>query len=78
MTVRQRYAKLADHLVGAAEIAEASEVGVSAVCNWIARWDDFPSPLTRFGNADVYARDEIEDCLRRHGRGFNFTRGTKA
>lgn len=50
----------------------AADVTAQAVSNWIARWEDFPAPLARFGNADVYPRDEVTDCLLRHGRSITW------
>lgn len=72
MSIRTRYMKLAEHVVSAAQIAEAADVTAQAVSNWIARWEDFPAPLARFGNADVYPRDEVTDCLLRHGRSITW------
>lgn len=72
MSVRSRYARLDPQIVSAAQIAEAADVTAQAVSNWIARWEDFPAPLARFGNADVYPRDEVTDCLLRHGRSITW------
>ena len=68
MSIRTRYTKLAEHVVSTAQIAEAAGVVPSAATNWTVRWDDFPAPLARYGTATLYPRDEVEDCLRRHGR----------
>jgi len=68
VSIRTRYEKLAAHVVSTAQIAESAGVVPSAATNWTVRWDDFPAPLARFGNVDLYPRDEVEDCLRRHGR----------
>lgn len=67
MSVRQRYERLAPRIVSTAQIAEATGVGVSAVCNWTRRWKDFPAPLDTFGSTVLYAMDEVDDCLTRHG-----------
>lgn len=66
-TVRQRFALVAPELVSSSDIARAIGVGVSAVSNYAARWADFPAPLWTIGTASIYPRDEIADCLDRHG-----------
>lgn len=72
MSVRTRYSRLGAQIVSVAQIAEAAQVSAPAVCNWIARWEDFPAPLARFGSTDIYPRDEVTDCLLRHGRSITW------
>ena len=72
MSDRAKFERAALKLVSTREIAEATTVTHSAVCNWVMRWADFPVPVARYGNTDVYPRDEIEDCLRRHKRSFDW------
>lgn len=67
MSDRQRYARLAPKIVSTSQIAEAAGVSVAAVCNWAKRWKDFPEPLDTFGSTVLYAMDEVDDCLTRHG-----------
>lgn len=66
-TTRQKYEKIMPVIVSTAQIARAAGVGPSAVCNWIVRWADFPFPLDTFGHLSLYAMDEVDDCLTRHG-----------
>lgn len=67
-TIRNRYNLIANELVGISDIAEAVGVSVPAVSNWTNRWDDFPPCLDRISGVQIWARDEVHDCLVRHGR----------
>jgi hypothetical protein len=57
---------LAD-LVSPADIAEECGVGKSAVSNWIARYPDFPRPLTTVaqGRTDLFSRAAVLDWYAR-------------
>lgn len=72
MSDRERYNKLRKTVVATVDIADAVGVGISAVSNWTTRWADFPMPMARFGQIDLYPRDEIEACLDRHGRTYTW------
>ncbi len=67
-SVRQRYENIADDLVGISDIAESTGVVISTVSNWAVRWDDFPRRIDKISGMPIYARDEVDACLRRHGR----------
>lgn len=47
-------------LVGAGDIAALYSVGKTTVSNWIARYDDFPEPLTHVSGRAVYSRKQVQ------------------
>ena len=57
---------LLDQLVDSAEIARRADVGTSAVSNWIARYENFPDQVKKFGNARVYYWPEVADWINEH------------
>jgi hypothetical protein len=56
------------HLLSMADIARLSGQSRSTVGNWKARHADFPLPVSRTSRGPLYARDDVEDWLRRTGR----------
>jgi type I restriction-modification system DNA methylase subunit len=56
-------------LVNISQIAELSEVGLSAVSNWRKRFDDFPQPVDSVpGGRDLFRLQEVEEWLEERGR----------
>lgn len=66
-TIRQDFERLHPFIVTGTDIAVACGVTIQAVSNWTKRWTDFPTPLLTTGHASIYAIDEVDDCLTRHG-----------
>ena len=52
-------------LVGHTDIARLAGVGPSAVSNWVHRYEDWPSSVTR-GSRRLYPRSEALAFLRQH------------
>lgn len=50
-------------LVGVWEIAKLAKVSRQAVCNWAARYNDFPKPLASLAMGNIYDEDEIRKWL---------------
>lgn len=49
---------LAD-LAGVTELAAEHQVNRSTVCNWAARYADFPAPLVELSTGPVYSRQQV-------------------
>jgi hypothetical protein len=59
----------ADHLVGAAEIAERLGLAqVQTVHAWRRRYDDFPAPVARLRQALIWAWPDVERWAKTTGR----------
>jgi hypothetical protein len=46
-------------LVGISDIAKTLDATMPTVSNWRTRYPDFPKPLCRIGNRDVYSLKQI-------------------
>lgn len=57
-----------NELVGIAEIAEQAEVSKQAVVNWVARYEDFPTPITILASGPVFYMRDVAAWLTRTGR----------
>jgi len=55
-------------LLGIAEIAALANVSRQTVFNWIARTDDFPTPVASLACGQIWERGAVENWLTRTGR----------
>lgn len=57
-----------DDLVTIQEIAWMGGVTPPAVCNWIQRYDTFPTPLMMLGDVRGWSRRGVQRWLKQTGR----------
>lgn len=52
-----------DKVVTKVDIARMAGTHRTAVFNWIERFPDFPKPIYRFGQVDIFDKKEVETWL---------------